>query len=289
MQGTKRHGPDAGHPDTPESKASNLLAAEIPTYDSHFPSLGSNSASTASTSTSGKGSDHEQSLKYCGLTECQSPVFLDGQWISPGGLCNQCTQVSYCCPEHQREDWANHKESCEFGAKLLKQVCFVAPWAGEHIRAPRRTSADNAHSSSYKKLGGRDELANVLYKEHVSNLGNVQGDDLPMLIQIVWPTEPANPISRLTFHKEGWSTSFEYVYQIERSNQIPPLLHDIQLHDKSPYEEVIINRGMKESVAGGLIMISCTNVQMRIKARLTPSHHFNRILEEILKEGGVNI
>ena len=235
---------------------------------------------------SGRSSGQRQSLElhFCGLQGCRSEVLGGG----PGGLCYECYQVSYCCPEHQREDWANHKESCKFHSNIKKKAgVFVAPWANEHIQKPRRTSTDNAHSSSNKK---RDELANPLSKdnkEHVSNLGNVQNDDLPMLHNTIWSKDPANPTSLHTFHKEGWSRSFEYGPQVDRTNQITPLLHEIQLHNNSPYEEVVINRGMTESVAGGLIMISCTHVPLRIKARLTPPHHFNRILKEILKKGGV--
>ena len=249
------------------------------TCDAPFQSLESNPAIPEASS--GRSSGQRQSLQdFCGLQECRSAVLEDG----PGGLCYECDQVSYCCPEHQREDWANHKESCETHSNIKKKVMFVAPWANEHIREPRRTST--AHSSSNKKR----ELANPLSKdnkEHVSKLGNVQNDDLPMLHNTIWSKDPANPTSLHTFHKEGWSRSFEYGPQVNRTNQIPPLLHEIQLHNNSPYEEVVINRGMTESVAGGLIMISCTHVPLRIKARLTSTHYFNRILEEILKKGGV--
>ena len=56
----------------------------------------------------------------------------------------------------------------------------------------------------------------------------------------------------------------------------------------APYEEIAIQRGTTASVVGGLLKISCTEIPMRLKARLTPLDCFNRIEEEISKQGGVS-
>ena len=55
-----------------------------------------------------------------------------------------------------------------------------------------------------------------------------------------------------------------------------------------PYEEVVICRRTTESVAGGLMRISCAETPMRLKARLTPVDCFNRISKKISKQGGVS-
>ena len=56
----------------------------------------------------------------------------------------------------------------------------------------------------------------------------------------------------------------------------------------TPYMEVVIQRGTTESVAGGLMRITCTEIPMRLKARLTPLESFSRISKEIFKRGGVS-
>ena len=56
----------------------------------------------------------------------------------------------------------------------------------------------------------------------------------------------------------------------------------------TPYKEVAIQTGTTESVVGGLMRISCKEIPMRLKARLTPLESFDRIEEEIFKRGGVS-
>jgi len=47
--------------------------------------------------------------------------------VPKGGLCSQCREVSYCCKEHQRSDWGQHKAGCKAAAAKASK----AP-AGSH-------------------------------------------------------------------------------------------------------------------------------------------------------------
>ena len=90
----------------------------------------------------------------CGLTTCGAVVLQAG----PGGMCAQCDQISYCCKQHQREDWPNHRTTCIFYKNLLKQCIKIAPWAHEGIRVKGRTYADNVEASFDKKITIKDFL-----------------------------------------------------------------------------------------------------------------------------------
>ena len=46
--------------------------------------------------------------KTCALEGCEA------KGVKPrGGCCAQCHSVSYCSKDHQRRDWARHKETCK--------------------------------------------------------------------------------------------------------------------------------------------------------------------------------
>ena len=44
----------------------------------------------------------------CALEGCEA------KGVKPkGGRCSQCRSVSYCSKNHQKRDWARHKETCK--------------------------------------------------------------------------------------------------------------------------------------------------------------------------------
>ena len=213
------------------------------------------------------------SLAICGLTTCGAVVLQAG----PGGMCAQCDQISYCCKQHQREDWPNHRTTCIFYKNLLKQCIKIAPWAHEGIRVKGRTYADNVEASFDKKITIKDKFAAYFSFDKEEDIDDPEGDeDIPMLMQQI--PSPYNPTWLFIYHEEGRTTSFEY------EDPLPALLERA-----SPYEEIFISKGMTMSMAGGLIQICCTDFPMRIKARLMPMHRFNTIADQLTKEGVVII
>ena len=51
--------------------------------------------------------------KTCALEGCEA------EGVKPrGGRCSQCLSVSYCSKDHQKRDWARHKETCKRIASL---------------------------------------------------------------------------------------------------------------------------------------------------------------------------
>ena len=56
-------------------------------------------------------------MPTCALEGCEA------EGVKPrGGRCAKCRSVSYCSRDHQREDWAQHKDDCKRIARLTKSL-----------------------------------------------------------------------------------------------------------------------------------------------------------------------
>ena len=56
-------------------------------------------------------------MPTCALEGCEA------EGVKPrGGRCAKCQSVSYCSRDHQREDWAQHKDDCKRIARLAKPL-----------------------------------------------------------------------------------------------------------------------------------------------------------------------
>ena len=57
----------------------------------------------------------------CSLPTCQKDV--------EGGTCSQCKMAHYCCEEHQRSHWKDHKGMCkEIAATRREEQVLSRAW-----------------------------------------------------------------------------------------------------------------------------------------------------------------
>ena len=66
--------------------------------------------------------------KTCALEGCEA------EGVKPlGGCCAQCLSVSYCSKDHQRRDWARHKETCKRIALSIPTSTTAAKKESAHL------------------------------------------------------------------------------------------------------------------------------------------------------------